>query len=63
MFGHAEGEKLATAIMNKLDEDKVNVNSILILSSYGPNVNKTIFRKINQTKGIRKPRNYQCRNL
>ena len=49
MFGHAEGEKLATAIMNKLDEDKVNVNSILILSSYGPNVNKTIFRKINQT--------------
>ena len=47
MFGHAEGAKVAAAMVDKLEEDKVNLSSILTLSSDGPNVNKTIFRAVN----------------
>ena len=47
MFGHAEGAKVAAAMVDKLEKDKVNLSSILTLSSDGPNVNKTIFRAVN----------------
>ena len=47
MFGHAEGAKVAVAMVDKLEKDKVNLSSILTLSSDGPNVNKTIFRAVN----------------
>ena len=57
MFGHAEGAKVAAAMVDKLEEDKVNLSSILTLSSDGPNVNKTIFRAVNTSlKGGGNPR-------
>ena len=56
MFGHAEGAKVAAAMVDKLEEDKVNLFSILTLSSDGPNVNKTIFRAVNMSlKGAENP--------
>ena len=56
MFGHAEGAKVAAAMVDKLEEDKVNLSSILTLSSDGPNVNKTIFRAVNTSlKGAGNP--------
>ena len=36
MFGNAEGAKVAAAMVDKLKEDKVNLSSILTLSSDGP---------------------------
>ena len=56
MFGHAEGAKVAATMVDKLEEDKVNLTSILTLSSDGPNVNKTIFRAVNTSlKGAGNP--------
>ena len=56
MFGHAEGAKVAAAMVDKLEEDKVNLSSILTLSSDGPNVNKAIFRAVNMSlKGAGNP--------
>ena len=56
MFGHAEGAKVPAAMVDKLEEDKVNLSSILTLSSDGPNVNKTIFRAVNTSlKGAGNP--------
>ena len=56
MFGHAEGAKVAAAMVDKLEEDKVNLSSLLTLSSDGPNVNKTIFRAVNTSlKGAGNP--------
>ena len=37
MFGHAEGAKVAAAMVDKLEEDKVNLSSIITLSSNVPN--------------------------
>ena len=56
MFGHTEGAKVAAPMMDKLEEDKVNLSSILTLSNDGPNVNKTIFRAVNTSlKGAGNP--------
>ena len=56
MFGHAEGAKVAAAMVDKLEEDKVNLSSLLTLSSDGPNVNKTIFGAVNTSlKGAGNP--------
>ena len=56
MFGHAEGAKVAAPMVDKLEEDKVNLSSILTLSSDGPNVNKNIFRAVNTSlKGAGNP--------
>ena len=56
MFGHAKGAKVAAAMVDKLEEDKVNLSSILTLSSDGPNVNKTFFRAVNTSlKGAGNP--------
>ena len=56
MFGLAEGAKVAPAMVDKLEADKVNLSSILTLSSDGPNVNKTIFRAVNTSlKGAGNP--------
>ena len=33
MFGHAEGAKAAAAMVDKLEEDKVNLSSILTVSA------------------------------
>ena len=56
MFGHGEGAKVAAAMVDKLEEGKVNLSSILTLSSDGPNVNKTIFGAVNTSlKGAGNP--------
>ena len=47
-FGHAEGEVVATAIHKKLLEDEVPIERMVTLVRDGPNVNKTIFRKMNE---------------
>lgn len=49
MFGHAEGAKVAAAMVEQLEGDGVNPSYILTLSSDGPNVNKTIFRAVNKS--------------
>ena len=47
-FGHAEGELVATTMYNKMNEDRLPVGRMATLVRDGPNVNKTIFRKMNQ---------------
>ena len=47
-FGHAEGELVATTMYNKMNEDRLPVERMVTLVRDGPNVNKTIFRKMNQ---------------
>ena len=47
-FGHAEGELVATTMYNKMNEDGLPVGRMATLVRDGPNVNKTIFRKMNQ---------------
>ena len=43
-------------MVDKLEEDTVNLSSILTLSSDGPNVSKTIFRAVNMSlKGVGNP--------
>ena len=45
-FGHAEGMKVADALMEKLQNDDIPVEKMLTLIRDGPNVNKPIFRAI-----------------
>ena len=45
-FGHAEGERVASKMFDQLAEDKVLMNRLIILVWVGPNVNKTIMRKL-----------------
>ena len=47
-FGHAEGVKVATAMYNKMQDDGIQVDKMLTLIWDGPNVNKTIFQKMNE---------------
>ena len=47
-FGHAEGVKVATAMYNKMQDDGIHVDKMLTLIQDGPNVNKTIFQKMNE---------------
>ena len=47
-FGHAEGEVVATAIYKKMLEDEIPIERMVALVRDGPNVNKTIFRKMNE---------------
>ena len=42
-FGHAEGEKVAEKMFEKLMSDQIPVNRMASLIRDGPNVNKTIF--------------------
>ena len=46
MFGHAEGALVVDKILQVLEADGVLVSNLLALASDGPNVNKTIWRKI-----------------
>ena len=43
-FGHAEGEKVAQKMFEKLLNDQIPVDRMVSLIRDGPNVNKTIFR-------------------
>ena len=47
-FSHAEGVKVATAMYNKMQDDGIQVDKMLTLTQDGPNVNKTIFQKMNE---------------
>ena len=47
-FGHAEGEVVATAIHKKMLEDGLPIERMVTLVRDGPNVNKTIFRKMKE---------------
>ena len=42
-FGHAEGEKVAQKMFEKLMNDQIPVDRMVSLIRDGPNVNKTIF--------------------
>ena len=46
-FGHAEGQKVAEKLYNKMVEDGLPVEKLATLIRDGPNVNKTIFRSVN----------------
>ena len=51
-FGHAEGELVATRMYKKMLEDGIPVQRLATLVRDGPNVNKTVFHKMD--KFIRK---------
>ena len=46
-IGHTEGEMVVTVMHSKMLEDGLPVERIAILVRDGPNVNKTIFQKMN----------------
>ncbi len=46
-LGHAKGETVASAMLKALDSDGITLLNILTLGNDGPNVNKTVFRLIN----------------
>ena len=48
IFSHAEGVKVATAMYNKIQDGSIQVDKMLTLIQDGPNVNKTIFQKMNE---------------
>ena len=47
-FSHAEGVKVATAVYNKMQDDGIQVDKMLTFIWDEPNVNKTIFQKMNE---------------
>ena len=47
-FGHVEGATVANAIMSAFKNDNAPVPQLLTLGSDGPNVNKTIWRELEQ---------------
>ena len=47
-FGHAEGEKVAVKMYEQLVSDGIPVAKLVTLVQDGPNVNKTIFRKMDE---------------
>ena len=47
-FGHAEGDKVAQKMFGKLMNDQIPVNRMASLIHDGPNVNKTIFQRLNE---------------
>lgn len=47
-FGHAEGEKVADRIYQAIMKDDLPVRKLCNLVRDGPNVNKTIFRKLEE---------------
>ena len=47
-FGHAEGEKVAQKMFEKLMNDQIPVDRMVSLIRDGPNVNKTIFQRLNE---------------
>ena len=47
-FGHAEGEKVAVKMFEQFVSDGIPVAKLVTLVQDGPNVNKTIFRKMDE---------------
>ena len=47
-FGHAKGENVAAVMYGKLVKDGLQVEKLPTLVRDGPNVNKTIFQKMNE---------------
>ena len=47
-FGHAEGDKVAEEMYDSMPVDGLPVNKLATPIRDGPNVNKTIFRKVNE---------------
>ena len=47
-FGHAEGATVGSAFMSAFRSDSVPLTQLLTLGSDGPNVNKTIWREMEQ---------------
>ena len=47
-FGHAEGEKVAVKMYEQLVRDGIPVAKLVTLVQDGPNVNKTIFQKMDE---------------
>ena len=48
MFGHAEGKTVASKMMAQFKEDNMPIHNLRTLVRDGPNVNKTIFRMMEQ---------------
>ena len=47
MFGHAKGKDVADSIIATMEENQLNKEQFLSMGSDGPNVNKTIWRHLN----------------
>ena len=54
-FGHAEGEKVARKIYEQIVSDGIPVHKMASLIRDGPNVNKTIFWKMNELITLENP--------
>ena len=48
VFGHAEGVKVALKMYERIQNDGIPVGKMVTLVRDGPNVNKTIFQKMNE---------------
>ena len=48
-FGHAEADKVVSRMIEQFHEDNIPVYKLVTLARGGPNVNKAIMRKIEQT--------------
>ena len=48
MFGHAEGTTVASKMMAQFKEDNMPIHNLRTLVRDGPNVNKTIFRMMEE---------------
>ena len=48
VFGHAEGDRVSSEIYDQMQKDGIPVHRMVTLVHDGPNVNKTIFRKVNE---------------
>ena len=46
-FGHAEGVKVALKMYERMQNDGIPIGMVVTLVQDGPNVNKTIFKKMN----------------
>lgn len=51
-LGHADAEKICTSLINMLNEIKLPLRKVLILSMDGPNVNLSVPKKINETLAL-----------
>ena len=48
-FGHAEADKGVSRMIEQIHEDNISVDKLITLVRDGPNANKEIMRKIEQT--------------
>ena len=47
-MGHATGQQLADKLVSSLQENNISLKQLQVLESDGPNVNKTVWNKVNE---------------